>query len=83
LDDIATYLNLGEDYFTGDRCATVDDDCTDLLNAVLEDGFADQEPNQGTDPMDWRSGALTQATFLYSVYPNGSNWEGAFDHELE
>jgi len=83
LDDIAAYLNLGEDYFTGDRCANVDGDCTDLLNAVFEDGFADQEPNQGTDPMDWRSDALTHATFLDSVYPNGTDWEGAFDHRLD
>jgi len=83
LDEIATYLNLDGDYFTGNKCAAVDDNCTELLNAVFEDGFADQEKNQGEDPLDWRSDALAQATFLDSVYPNGSDWEGAFDHALD
>jgi hypothetical protein len=83
LDDIAAYLNLGADYFTGDKCANADDGCTDLLNAVFVDGFADQEKNQGEDPMDWRSDALTQAVFLDSVYPNGTDWDGAFDHTLD
>ena len=80
LDLIATWLELGADYFTGSKCAELDDDCTDLLNAVFTDGFADQEPNQGTDPMDWRSDAIDMPEYLSSVYPNGSNWNGAFDY---
>ena len=80
LDLIATVLELEADYFTGSKCAELDDDCTDLLNAVFTDGFADQEPNQGADPMDWRSDAIAMPDYLDSVYPNGSNWNGAFDY---
>jgi hypothetical protein len=76
---ITTELELGDDYFTGDLCAETDDDCSDLLAAVFEDGFADQEPNQGSDPMDWRSEAIASPTYIESVYPNGVDWSGAFD----
>ena len=79
LDMIVTALELDADYFTGTACANVADDCTPLLNAIFRDGFADQEPNQGSDPGDWRSTAIGQAAYLNSVYPNGSNWQGAFD----
>ncbi len=79
LDMIVTWLDLDADYFTGSKCAAVDDDCIDLLNAVFEDGFAEQEPNQGSDPADWRSTAIADPDYLPSVYPNGQNWNGAFD----
>jgi hypothetical protein len=55
------------------------DDCTELLNAIFEDGFAGQESNQGMDPNDWRSTAIQNPVYLDSVYPNGSDWNGAFD----
>ena len=76
---IITELALDEDYFTGSKCATLGDDCSPLFNAIFEDGFADQEPNQGADPMDWRSEAIADPVYLQSVYPNGMNWNGAFD----
>jgi hypothetical protein len=78
LDMIAEALALGSDYFTGSLCAETGDDCTALLNAVFEDGFADQEDNQGMDPGDWRSNAIAGATYLDSIYPNGMDWGGAF-----
>jgi hypothetical protein len=79
LDMIATELELGSSYFTGTECAAVGGDCTALINAVIEDGFAGQEQNQGTDPMDWRSTSLASPTYLTTVFPNGLNWDGAFD----
>lgn len=57
----------------------VNDDCKALLNAIFVDGFAGQEPNQGSDPGDWRSNAMANPDYLKTVYPNGSNWEGAFE----
>ena len=82
LDLIITELNLDSDYFTGAKCAAIGDDCNDLLNAVYNfiGGFAGQEENQGTDPLDWRSAELNNADYLTSVYPNGIDWTGAFDH---
>jgi hypothetical protein len=82
LEMITTELDLDADYFFGDKCAQVDDDCTALLNAVFADGFADQEPNQGADPEDWRSAAIADPGSLESIYPNGADWSGAFDMEL-
>ncbi len=79
LDMIISALNLDSDYFTGTKCADVNDDCTDLLNAVFVDGFAEQEPNQGADPGDWRSTAIANPVYLETIYPNGQNWDGAFD----
>lgn len=79
LDLIILALALDPAYFTGSACNMVNDDCTDLLNAIFRDGFADQEPNQGADPMDWRSTAIDGHVDLGSVYPNGMNWDGAFD----
>ncbi len=79
LDLIITELALDPAYFTGSLCADVGDDCTDLLNAVFVDGFAGQEPNQGTDPQDWRSEAIADPAYLTTVYPNGVDWTGAFD----
>jgi hypothetical protein len=83
LEGIALYLNLNttdQTYFSGDACNTVGDDCTALLNAIFADGFADQEPNQGADPMDWRSAAIAAPDYLGSVYPNGVDWNGVFDY---
>lgn len=79
LDMIITELALDADYFTGSKCATIGDDCAPLLNAIFEDGFADQEQNQGSDPGDWRSDAIANPVYLESVYPNGVDWNGAFD----
>ena len=84
LDMIITELNLDSDYFTGSKCAIIGDDCTDLLNAVFDfvGGFAGQEQNQGADPLDWRSAELNNADYLTTVYPNGVDWTGAFDHSF-
>ncbi len=79
LDMIVSGLALDPDYFTGSKCVSVGDDCLDLLNAIFEDGFADQEKNQGADPMDWRSTATETPIYLESIYPNGTDWTGAFD----
>ena len=79
LDMIRIALELSDTYFTGTECANVDDDCLELLNAIFVDGFAGQEPNQGEDPMDWRSNTLSTPSYLDTVYPNGSSWDGAFD----
>ncbi len=79
LDLIVAELGLESDYFTNGKCESLNEDCTALLNAIFEDGFADQEPNQGADPMDWRSDAIANADYLDSIYPNGVDWEGAFD----
>ncbi len=78
-DMIITALGLDSDYFTGIKCANLGDDCTPFLNAVFMDGFAGQESNQGADPMDWRSTALASPQYLTQVYPNGVNWNGAFE----
>ena len=82
LDMIIAALALDSDYFTGNKCAQLNDDCNQLLNAVFVDGFADQERNQGSDPMDWRSAALAGASYLDSVYPNGIDWSGAFEQSF-
>ncbi len=82
LDIIATGLGLGETYFTGSECAVVGDDCSALLNAVFADGFSDQEPNQGADPLDWRSDAVANPLYLNTVFPNGRDWHGAFEYEF-
>ena len=82
LDLIIGKLTLDSDYFTGTKCAAIGDDCNELLNAVYDfiGGFAGQEQNQGTDPLDWRSAELDNADYLTTVYPNGVDWTGAFDH---
>jgi hypothetical protein len=82
LDMIIGALALDSDYFSGSKCAQLNDDCNQLLNAVFVDGFADQEKNQGSDPLDWRSAALAAATYLDSVYPNGVDWSGAFEQSF-
>lgn len=82
LDMIRTALSLDPNYFTGDLCASFDDECSPLLNAIFIDGFAGQEQNQGSDPQDWRSDALDNAVFLESVFPNGVDWNGAFEQSF-
>lgn len=79
IDMINTALSLPSSYFSAGQCENIGDDCNDFLNAVFVNGFSDQEQNQGTDPMDWRSSALDNADYLSSVHPNGINWDGAFD----
>ena len=80
LDMIVTELGLPSSYFTGTECANVEDSCVELLNAIFEAGFAEQEPNQGADPNDWRSVAIQSPVYLDTVYPNGIDWTGAFDY---
>jgi hypothetical protein len=82
LDQIVDHLGLPNTYFTGNECANVGDNCVDLLNGIFASGFAGQEPNQGTDPGDWRSIALQNPIYLNSIYPNGVDWNGAFDFEF-
>ena len=84
LDLIVTALSLDTDYFTGAKCAVIGDDCNDLLNAVFNfiGGFAGQEQNQGTNPLDWRSIELDNAEYLTTVFPNGIDWTGAFEHSF-
>ena len=84
LDLIITALNLDNDYFTNAKCADIGDGCNELLNAVFDHtgGFAGQEENQGSDPLDWRSAAIESADYLTSVYPNGVDWTGAFEHSF-
>jgi len=80
LDMIVDELALDADYFTGTKCVKYADNCTQLINAVFENSLKDtQEKNQGADPGDWRSDAMANAVFLESVYPNGADWNGAFD----
>lgn len=83
LDMMVSYLDLDLDYFTQGLCENIGDNCDELLNAVFQDGFEGQEQNQGTDPQDWRSEAIENATYLESVYPNGVDWSGAFDLVLD
>ncbi len=82
LDLIVSELGLSDTYFTDNECAVVGDSCVELLNAIFADGFADQEPNQGMDPQDWRSTALQNPVYLDTVFPNGMDWDGAFDFEF-
>jgi len=77
--DIINFLGLPLTYFSGTECNNEGDDCTVMLNAIFSDGFAGQEQNQGSDPMDWRSAAITSPAYLTTVYPNGTDWTGAFD----
>jgi len=81
-DMIITALELEANYFSGDLCGDIESSCVGLLNAIFRDGFAEQEQNQGADPMDWRSTAVENATYLESVYPNGVDWTDAFALEF-
>ncbi len=82
LNMIETALSLETDYFA-DTCVEVGDDCEGLINAIFLDGFAEQEPNQGEDPNDWRSLSLQSVTYLDTVYPNGVDWTGAFEQNFQ
>lgn len=82
LDMVETALSLEDGYLTTD-CTNTGDECVDLVNAIFLDGFAEQEPNQGEDPNDWRTLALQSATYLESVYPNGVDWTDAFDQDFQ
>ncbi|MFT5656875.1 MAG: hypothetical protein ACI9KN_000144 [Gammaproteobacteria bacterium] len=82
IDLIKTALTLPANYFNGNQCADIGDDCNQLLNSIFGDGFAGQEQNQGSDPMDWRSIAIDNADYLTSTFPNGIDWEGAFVHSF-
>lgn len=81
LDLIVTELALDAAYFTGSQCASIGDNCNDLLNKVYDfiNQFPGLEANQGTEPTDWRNTAINSAQYLNSVYPNGIDWTGAFD----
>jgi len=81
-DMIITALELDENYFNGELCGDVNSSCTELLNAIFRDGFAEQEQNQGADPVDWRSDAIDSASYLETVYPNGENWNSAFEQSF-
>ncbi len=80
LDQIEQEFGLGPNYFAN-TCAIVGNSCNTLLNAVFarDGGFAGQEPNQGSDPLDWRSTAIASPDYLTTVYPNGVSWDGAFE----
>jgi len=79
-DMIITALNLDTDYFTGTKCNETGDSCNELLTAIHQEGFAEQEMNQGSDPMDWRTDALLEVEYLDSIYPAGfSDWTGVFE----
>jgi hypothetical protein len=79
LDMISGYLFPGDSNYFDTSCNDTNPECVDLLNKIFEDGFADQEQNQGSDPTDWRSAGIASPDYLDSVYPNGSDWTGAFD----
>jgi hypothetical protein len=79
LDLIISALGLPSDYFSANQCNHVDDSCLELFNAIFTDGFAGQEPNQGSDPLDWRSAAIASPEYLTTVFPNGMDWSRAFD----
>lgn len=81
LDLIIAAFQLDTDYFTGSKCANIGDDCAPLLNSIFnhDEDFGGQEFNQGSDPMDWRSEAIASPAYLESVYPNGMNWNNAFE----
>lgn len=83
LDMIVEELALDSDYFTGSKCVNIGDDCTQLLNAVFKFSLRGlQEQNEGEDPKDWRSDAIANPVYLDSIYPNGVNWEGAFNFDF-
>jgi len=81
LDLIITELALDPAYFTGTQCEDIGDSCDDLLNKVHDfiNQFPGLEGNQGTEPTDWRNTAINSAEYLNSVYPNGTDWTGAFE----
>jgi len=81
LDMISGYLWPGQANYFDTSCNDTNTDCVDLLNAIFTfDGQNwGQEPNMGSQPVDWRAAAMATPDFLQSVYPNGMDWSGAFD----
>ena len=79
LDMISGYFWPQQPNYFDSNCNDANTDCVELFNKIFEDGFAGQEKNQGSDPMDWRSMAIASPEYLDSVYPNGMDWSGAFD----
>jgi hypothetical protein len=80
LDMIAGYLLLDTTYFDN-SCNAIETDCVNFLNALFDfdgDNWG-QEPNFGTEPENWRSTAIASPDYLNSIYPNGTDWTGAFD----
>ena len=78
-DQIVSFLNLDQDYFTNGKCELIGDDCNTMLNAIFTHGFSNEEKNHGQNPNDWRSSAVIPAAYLTSVYPSGfSSWNGVF-----
>lgn len=85
LVDVAEFgLGLDSDYFTNGKCENPGDSCLEMINGIYDAdaGWDDQEPNQGTDPQDWRSSAVVSPTYLDTVFPNGTDWAAAFDMNL-
>lgn len=79
LTDVINFLGISQDYFTSPKCELPGENCDELMNAVFDLGYAGKEANQEKDPNDWRGPALDAVNYLDSVYPNGMNWDGAFD----
>ena len=84
LDNIISLLNLDSSYFTGTQCASIGDDCNDLLNGIfttINDIFG-QDINTGTEPDDWRTAALGNASYLNEVYSNGLDANTAYEYSF-
>ena len=84
LDNIISLLNLDSAYFTGTQCASIGDDCNDLLNGIfttINDIFG-QDTNTGTEPDDWRAAALGNASYLNEVYSNGLDANTAYEYSF-
>jgi len=79
---ISLAFGLDSNYFTGAQCGDVNSGCSVLLNAVIEDGFAGQEMNQGSEPADWRATAIQAATYLDSVVPVDESWDSLFNQNF-
>jgi len=80
LADIRSFLGLSNTYFIGSECGDLNSNCTDLINAIFQSGYAAYEKNQGAIPSDWRAAAIADAQYLTSVYPDGSSdWTMVFD----
>jgi len=80
LDMLINAFELESDYFSNNKCENMGDSCNELMNSIFKDGFAEQEPNQGSDPQDWRSEAMLDPAYLDSVYPNGVDWTDTLLH---
>jgi hypothetical protein len=81
LDMISGYLWPSQPNYFDTSCNDSNTDCVDLLNTIFTFTGQDwgQEPNMGSEPADWRAGVIAAPEYLASVYPNGTDWTGAFD----